>query len=39
MCKKYLNIYHFIDEFKESDLINLNPKISLILEIIIKKLI
>ena len=30
MFKKYLNIYHFIDEFKESDLINLNPKISLI---------
>ena len=30
MFKKYLKIYHFIDEFKESDLVNLNPKISLI---------
>ena len=30
MFKKYLKIYHFIDEFKENDLINLNPKISII---------
>jgi len=30
MYKNYLEIYHFIDEFKESDLINLNSKISII---------
>jgi len=31
MYKKYSEIYHFIDEFKESDLNNLNPKVAIIL--------
>ena len=30
MYKNFNEIYHFIDEFKETDLINLNAKISLI---------
>jgi len=30
MYKEFNEIYHFIDEFKESDLVKLNSKISLI---------
>ena len=30
MYKKFNEIYHFIDKFKEADLINLNAKVSLI---------